>query len=78
MPVDQVKQANFAPTRLQRLSNRHRIGGVAVIEDQGISWQIPDACQHHDLCERRFVWQVRTAIIVVGLTGFYMVGCLHL
>jgi uncharacterized membrane protein len=28
--------------------------------------------------ERRFVWQVRTAVIVVGLTGFYMSARLDL
>jgi uncharacterized membrane protein len=28
--------------------------------------------------ERRFVWQARTAVIIVGLTGFYMVARLDL
>jgi uncharacterized membrane protein len=28
--------------------------------------------------ERRFVWQARAALIVVGITGFYMVGRLQL
>ena len=28
--------------------------------------------------ERRFVWQARAAVIVVGLTGLYMTGQLHL
>ncbi|HEY5264355.1 MAG TPA: hypothetical protein VIJ37_05135 [Steroidobacteraceae bacterium] len=28
--------------------------------------------------EHRFIWQARGAIIVVGLTGFYMVHVLHL
>lgn len=28
--------------------------------------------------ERRFAWQARIAILVVGLTGFYMTGRLHL
>jgi uncharacterized membrane protein len=28
--------------------------------------------------ERRFIWQARTAIVVTGLTGFYMTGRLDL
>jgi hypothetical protein len=28
--------------------------------------------------ERRFIWQARTAVVVTGLTGFYMTGRLDL
>src|SRR5665213_1764944 len=34
----------------------------------------PDRLGAFHAIEHRFVWQARTAIIVVGLTGFYMVA----
>jgi len=37
-----------------------------------------DRLRAFEAIERRFVWQARTAVIVVGLTGFYMVGRLDL
>ena len=38
----------------------------------------PDALKAFHAFEHRFVWQARTAVIVVGLTGFYMVARLDL
>ena len=37
-----------------------------------------DAVRAFQAFERRFVWQARAAVIVVGLTGFYMVARLDL
>jgi uncharacterized membrane protein len=41
--------------------------------DLGSDW-----LQAFQAIERRFVWQARTAVIVVGLTGFYMTWRLDL
>ncbi len=38
----------------------------------------PNQAQAFQAVERRFVWQARAAILVVGLTGFYMVARLDL
>jgi len=38
----------------------------------------PDRLQAFQAIERRFAWQARTAVIVVGLTGFYMTWRLDL
>lgn len=38
----------------------------------------PDRLQAFQAVEGRFVWQARTAVIVVGLTGFYMIERLDL
>ena len=38
----------------------------------------PDPRTAFHAIERRFVWQARTAVIVVGLTGLYMVSTLDL
>ncbi len=38
----------------------------------------PDRIRAFQAIERRFVWQARTAVIIVGLTGFYMVARLDL
>jgi len=38
----------------------------------------PNWLQAFQAIERRFVWQARTAILVVGLTGFYMTWRLDL
>jgi uncharacterized membrane protein len=38
----------------------------------------PDRLQAFQAIERRFVWQARTAVIIVGLTGFYMTWRLDL
>lgn len=37
-----------------------------------------NSAQAFQAIERRFVWQARTALIVVGLTGFYMTARLEL
>jgi len=37
-----------------------------------------DRLQAFQAIERRFVWQARTAVIIVGLTGFYMTWRLDL
>jgi uncharacterized membrane protein len=38
----------------------------------------PDRLRAFEAVERRFAWQARTAILVVGITGFYMVARLDL
>jgi len=38
----------------------------------------PDRLLAFEAIERRFVWQARAAIVVVGLTGFYMTAMLDL
>jgi uncharacterized membrane protein len=38
----------------------------------------PDRLQAFQAIERRFAWQARTAVVVVGLTGFYMTWRLDL
>ncbi|MGH3428031.1 MAG: hypothetical protein ACRDQZ_10770 [Mycobacteriales bacterium] len=38
----------------------------------------PDALQAFHAIERRFVWQARAAVVVVGLTGLYMTARLDL
>jgi uncharacterized membrane protein len=38
----------------------------------------PNPLQAFEAFERRFVWQARAALIVVGLTGFYMTSRLNL
>jgi len=38
----------------------------------------PDARKAFHAIERRFVWQARTAVLLVGASGLYMVSTLHL
>jgi len=38
----------------------------------------PNRLQAFQAIERRFAWQARTAVIIVGLTGFYMTARLDL
>ncbi|HTI87339.1 MAG TPA: hypothetical protein VL966_12095 [Alphaproteobacteria bacterium] len=38
----------------------------------------PDRLKAFQAIERRFVWQARTAVVIVGLTGLYMVAQLDL
>ena len=59
------------------------IGGVAMATTVALSAVRQgdlgsDKLQAFQAIERRFAWQARTAIIVVGLTGFYMTWRLDL
>jgi uncharacterized membrane protein len=37
-----------------------------------------DRLPSFEAIERRFIWQARTAVVIVGLSGFYMSARLHL
>ena len=59
------------------------IGGVAMVTTVAIpalqSGQLgADRLRAFEALERRFVWQARAAVVLVGLTGFYMVAELDL
>ncbi|HYM73873.1 MAG TPA: hypothetical protein VET89_12900, partial [Stellaceae bacterium] len=55
------------------------IGGVALVTTVALpairrGELGADRLRAFQAIERRFVWQARTAIVVVGATGFYMVA----